>query len=148
MDFNINVVTINVNGIKARLKELTIFLSSLNRTSKNSIIILTDTRLHALSKNIKIDGYTIIRQDKPVSNQTRCRYSAGGIAFVIPSEWGIHELDSLTSLSNEKTEAKLIIVFPPGCEPIKLAGCYNHPGNHFHIKHLGPDLIASLVNHY
>ena len=88
-----------------------------------------DTRLHSSSKSFKIDGYCLIRQDKSAADTQRCRYSAGGIAFLVPNNWVVHELPPLIPL-NEKLEAKAVILIPPGCSLIKLLSVYNHPGSH------------------
>ena len=55
--------------------------------------------------------------------------SAGGVAFAIPEKWTSLEIPSFDSQSSF-CEAKAMIVIPDGMEPIKLATCYVHPGNH------------------
>jgi hypothetical protein len=52
------------------------------------------------------------------------------VAFAIPEKWTSLEVTSF-DIKSSACEAKAMIVIPDGIEPIKLATCYVHPGNHF-----------------
>ena len=82
--FNVNIITVNANGLRSRKNELNKLLTELNDKLVNTILLLNDTRLNNLtSKQFKIPGYSIVRKNKNDQNQN-CRATAGGVAIAVP----------------------------------------------------------------
>ena len=131
--FNVKIITVNANGLRSRKNELNKLLTELNDKLVNTILLLNDTRLNNLtSKQFKIPGYSIVRKDKNDQNQN-CRATAGGVAIAVPETWSVEDLDILDRFCDDHLEAKMVVVCPPGCEPLKIASVYNHPGHHVPI---------------
>ena len=101
MEAQIVIVTINVNGLKSRLNELSVLIDSMKAKGNIPVILLNDTRLHSKSKAVKIKNYSILRQDKVADSQSQCRYSAGGLAILVPDQWVVHEYEPLTPTSSK-----------------------------------------------
>ena len=57
---------------------------------------------------------------------------AGGVAILVPDSWMVFDPKTY---DDTQLEAKSLVIFPPQCEPIKVATIYNHPGD------ITPDLF-------
>ena len=66
-----------------------------------------------------------MKKDKPLNGTTA---TAGGIAFIFPKKWSSVEVEFKSS--HDHLEALALILLPPNSKPIKVATCYNRPGNH------------------
>ena len=117
------IITINVNGLRSKIGQVRKFLLNQQR---ETVLIINDTRLRGNLKSSDFPGYTIIKKDKPLIGTTA---TAGGVAFIFPKSWSCIEHDF--KLTKVHFEALVMIIIPLNSLPIKLATCYNRPGNEF-----------------
>ena len=121
-DNKIQVVCVNVNGLRSKIGQIRRFLTN---QKQETVLVINDTRLRGNLKKSDLPGYQILRKDKPLVGAIA---TAGGVAFAIPSRWSCLEYAFKTN--EDHFEALAAILIPPESKPIKLATCYNHPRNH------------------
>ena len=117
------IITINVNGLRSKIGQVRKFLLNQQR---ETVLIINDTRLRGNLKSSDFPGYTVVKKDKPLVGTTA---TAGGVAFLFPKSWSCIEQNF--KMTKEHFEALAMILIPLNSIPIKLATCYNRPGNEF-----------------
>ena len=124
-DKNIKIVTINVNGFRSREKELRRFIQE---TGSNCVYALNDTRLTENVVISQIQGFSMLRYDRPLDNAMA---TAGGVALLIPDTWTCLSFDLKTT--GDHFEALAAIILPAGTNsyPFKILSIYNHQKKHF-----------------
>ena len=67
--------------------------------------------------------------------------TAVGVGLIVPKSWSCLRID--LKCMGENVEAVAAIVLPTGhnCQPIKIMGLYNHPGNYLPLQ-----LLAEFKN--
>jgi hypothetical protein len=115
-DITITVIQLNVNGLRPRKEELEFYLSHI----ENAIVLLNDTRLNDKTTDVTIPGFNMYCQNKSTNDSY-----AGGVAILVPTTWMVHDPQTFDDVL---IEAKAMVIFPPQCDPIKVATIYNHPG--------------------
>ena len=117
----LQVINVNVNGLRCKIGQVRKFLQN---QQHESILILNDTRLRNNLKTSDFPGYTIMRKDKQLVGTTA---TAGGVAILFPNKWSGFECKLATI--GDHFEALAAIIIPLKSNPIKIATCYNRPGN-------------------
>ena len=119
----LQIISININGLRSKIGQNRQFL--LNQPVE-SVLVLNDTRLRGTLKSSDFPGYTIVKKDKPLIGTTA---TAGGVAIIFPQGWSC--IEQSLKLEKDHFEAIAAVLLPPNSVPIKIATCYNRPGNHF-----------------
>ena len=119
----LQIISINVNGLRSKIGQIRQFL--LNQPYE-SVLVLNDTRLRGTLKSSDFPGYTVVKKDKPLIGTTA---TAGGVAIIFPKSWSC--IEKGFKLSKDYFEAIAVVLLPTNSVPIKIATCYNRPGNHF-----------------
>ena len=117
------IVTINVNGLRARELELRTYLEN---QDCDCVLALCDTRLKRETEIRNFHGYRMIRVDK---EETHTAATAGGVALLVPNDWSCVQ----KSISNGNGfEALAATLHGPARDqpPFKIIVMYNHPGHH------------------
>ena len=120
----IKIVSINVNGFRARENQLRKFISE---QGDNQIIAISDTRFSESTVVKDIDNYSLLRTDK----ERHCQMAtAGGVGLIVPKTWSCLRIK--LKCTGEHIEAIAAIILPKdlNCQPIKVMGLYNHPGHY------------------
>ena len=122
---NIKVVTLNVNGFRSRESELRNFIQE---TGRNCVYALNDTRLSDDVTVKKIQGFSMLRHDRPLDNVMA---TAGGVALLIPDTWTCLSFEIKTT--GDHFEALAAVILPAGADsfPFKILSIYNHRRKHF-----------------
>lgn len=92
-------------------------------------MILNDTRLRSRTRTLDFPGFTILRKDKQLIGTTA---TAGGVAIIFPTNWSC--VEHVFKSQGDHFEALALVIVPPSSKPIKIATCYNRPGNKFPIE--------------
>ena len=120
----IKVISINVNGFRARENQLRKFISE---QGENQIIAISDTRLSESTVVKDIDKFSLLRTDK----ERHCQMAtAGGVGLIVPKSWSCLKIS--LKCTGDHIEAIAAIILPKGqnCQPIKIMGLCNHPGHY------------------
>ena len=120
----IKVISINVNGFRARENQLRKFISE---QGENQIIAISDTRLSESTVVKDIDKFSLLRTDK----ERHCQMAtAGGVGLIVPKSWSCLKIS--LKCTGDHIEAIAAIILPIGqnCQPLKIMGLYNHPGHY------------------
>ena len=90
------------------------------------MLVINDSRLRGNMKASDFPGFTIVKKDKALIGTTA---TAGGVVIIFPKRWSC--VDYEFKFKRDHFEALAIILLPSNSSPIKIATCYNRPGNHF-----------------
>ena len=89
----IRIVTVNVNGFRARENEIRKYLAD----KEECVLAVNDTRLSQNNANIAIPGYRMLREDKVCHGPMA---TAGGVAILVPQKWSCLRLNLTTKGDN------------------------------------------------
>ncbi|GFS85280.1 putative RNA-directed DNA polymerase from transposon X-element [Trichonephila clavipes] len=112
--FGLRIAALNANGIRSRIVELRNFI---NKHSFD-IILIQETHLRP-GVSIRVPNYTLYRNDRQNQN-----IPSGGTAILIKSSLNHHHLPT-PSLGT--VEATIVVLTPPGENPLRIAFIYIPP---------------------
>lgn len=116
------IVTVNINGLRSKIGQVRQFL--LNQPHE-TVLLINDTRLRGTLKSSDFPGHTIVKKDKPLIGTTA---TAGGVAIIFPASWSC--IEHKFQIDKDHFEAVAAVLLPTNSIPLKVATCYNRPGNH------------------
>ena len=124
----IQIISVNVNGYRAREAEIREFMET---KGGNCVLAISDSRLKPDTQVRALRGYTMLRTDKVC---TSTMATAGGVAILIPEKWSSAEVKLRTNNHGCETVAAVVLPDTEEAQPFKIMCTYNHPGSYLPIE--------------
>ncbi|GFU80868.1 probable RNA-directed DNA polymerase from transposon BS [Trichonephila clavipes] len=133
--FGFRLASWNANGIKPRIVEVRDFIDK----HRPDVFLIQETLLGP-GDNIHIPNYTVYRNDRPHTTNTRPR---GGTAVLLKSSLPHHHTPTPPMGTVEATSVTLT---PPGGEPLAITSLYISPSVSYQHIHTDVEALFSLGN--